>query len=169
MNLDFSALASAIRQLEKSLAYAGSEMAENNNDLFEQFRNSVIQCFEFTYELSHKMLKRYLEATAANPDEIDLSTFQNIIRMGNEKGLLRSDWTVWRNYRLARSNSSHAHDRNKADAVYRISADFLDEAKYLHRQLTEKSLQQYETFRTIIDQDKRVIQEGKADDYDQHG
>jgi len=26
-----------------------------------------------------------------------------------------------------------------------------------------------ETFRTIIDQDKRVIQEGKADDYDQHG
>ncbi|MFI3119564.1 MAG: hypothetical protein QX203_06265 [Methylococcaceae bacterium] len=43
MNIDFSALASALRQLEKSLAYAGSEMTENNNDLFEQFRNSVIQ------------------------------------------------------------------------------------------------------------------------------
>lgn len=139
MDIDFSPLAHAISQLEKSIAYATSEMAENNSDLFEQFRNSVIQCFEFTYELSHKMLKRYLEATAANPEEIDLSTFQNIIRMGNEKGLLRSDWTVWRDYRLARSNSSHTYDANKAEAVYHVASDFLEEAKYLYRQLLDKS------------------------------
>lgn len=139
MNIDFSPLANAISQLEKSIAYATSEMAKNNSDLFEQFRNSVIQCFEFTYELSHKMLKRYLEATAANPEEIDLSTFQNLIRMGNEKGLLRSDWTAWRDYRLARSNSSHTYDGNKAEAVYRVAADFLDEAKFLYRKLVEKS------------------------------
>ena len=142
MDIDFSPLASAISQLEKSIAYTTSEMAENNSDLFEQFRNSVIQCFEFTYELSHKMLKRYLAATAANPEAIDLSTFQNIIRMGNAKGLLRSDWTVWRDYRLARSNSSHTCDGNKAEAVYHIAADFLVEAKYLYRQLVEKSRQQ---------------------------
>ncbi len=139
MDIDFSPLANAINQLEKSMAYATSDMAANNSDLFEQFRNSVIQCFEFTYELSHKMLKRYLEATAANPEEIDLSTFQNIIRMGNEKGLLRSDWTVWRDYRLARSNSSHTYDGNKAEAVYRIASDFLDEAKYLYQQLARKA------------------------------
>lgn len=142
MDIDFSPLASAISQLEKSIAYATSEMAESNNDLFEQFRNSVIQCFEFTYELSHKMLKRYLEATAANPEEIDLSTFQHIIRMGNEKGLLRSDWTAWRDYRLARGNSSHTYDGNKAEAVYHVAADFLDEAKYLYQKLAEKSRQQ---------------------------
>jgi nucleotidyltransferase substrate binding protein (TIGR01987 family) len=142
MDIDFSPLANAISQLEKSIAYATSEMAENNSGLFEQFRNSVIQCFEFTYELSHKMLKRYLEETAANPEEIDLSTFQNLIRMGNEKGLLRSDWTVWRDYRLARSNSSHTYDGNKAEAVYHITPDFLDEAKYLYQQLVEKSRQE---------------------------
>jgi len=98
MTLDFDPLQSAINQLEKSLGYAHSPMAENEPDLFEQFRNSVIQCFEFTYELSHRMLKRYLEATAASPDEDDLSTFQNLIRTGNEKGLLRSDWSRWRVY-----------------------------------------------------------------------
>ena len=140
MNIDFSPLANAISQLEKSIAFATSEMAENDKDLFEQFRNSVIQCFEFTYELSHKMLKRYLEETAANPEEIDLSTFQNLIRIGNEKGLLRSDWTVWRDYRHARSNSSHTYDGNKAQAVYHIAADFLAEAHYLYRQLQAKSL-----------------------------
>ncbi len=106
MEIDFSPLESAISQLEKSITFATSEMAEKDLELFEQFRNSVIQCFEFTYELSHKMLKRYLEETAANPEEIDLSTFQNIIRIGNEKGLLRSDWSEWKGYRLARSTSS---------------------------------------------------------------
>ncbi|MDP1772099.1 MAG: HI0074 family nucleotidyltransferase substrate-binding subunit [Methylobacter sp.] len=141
MKIDFSPLASAISQLEKSIAFATSEMAENDDDLFEQFRNSVIQCFEFTYELSHKMLKRYLEETAATPEEIDLSTFQNIIRIGNEKGLLRSDWSVWRDYRQARTDGSHTYDGEKAEAVYHIAPDFLEEAKYLYQQLVEKSQQ----------------------------
>lgn len=141
MPIDYSPLASAISQLEKSLTFAASDMAKNNGDLFEQFRNSVIQCFEFTYELSHKMLKRYLEETAANPEAIDLSTFQNLIRIANEQGLLRSDWTVWRDYRHARSNSSHTYDGNKAEAVYLIAADFLQEAKYLYRQLLDKNQQ----------------------------
>ena len=90
MDLDFSPLQSAINQLEKSLRFAQSPMAQSDPDLFEQLRNSVIQCFEFTYELSHKMLRRYLEETAASPEEVDLSTFQNLIRTGNEKGLLQA-------------------------------------------------------------------------------
>ena len=102
-------------------------------------RNSVIQCFEFTYELSHKMLKRYLEETAANPEEIDVSSFQNLIRTGSEKGLLRSDWLLWKEYRQARTNSSHTYDEDKAEAVYRIAPDFLQEARYLYQQLMERS------------------------------
>jgi nucleotidyltransferase substrate binding protein (TIGR01987 family) len=141
MNLDFSPLESAIGQLEKSLKYSNSSMAKKDLDLFEQLRNSVIQCFEFTYELSHKMLKRYLEETAASPEEIDWNTFQNMIRTGNEKGLLRSDWSQWRSYRQARTDSSHTYDENKAEAVYQIAPDFLQEAKFLLHQLTERSRQ----------------------------
>lgn len=139
MRLDFSSLQSAITQLEKSLEYAHSPLAQQDPGLFEQLRNSVIQCFEFTYELSHKMLKRYLEETAANPEEIDLGTFQNLIRTGNEKGLLRSDWTRWKEYRQARTNSSHTYSEEKAEAVYRITPDFLQEARYLYRELVERS------------------------------
>ena len=101
--------------------------------------SAVIQCFEFTYELSHKMLKRYLEETAASPEEIDLSTFQNLIRTGNEKGLLRSDWSLWRTYRQARTDSSHTYSKDKAEAVYQIAPDFLDEAKYLYQQLMART------------------------------
>jgi nucleotidyltransferase substrate binding protein (TIGR01987 family) len=142
MNLDFSPLGNAIGQLEKSLCYANSDLANSDLGLREQLRNSVIQCFEFTYELSHKMLKRFLEATAASPEEIDLSTFQNLVRMGNEKGLLRSDWTQWRAYRQARTDSSHTYDEDKAEAVFEIAPDFLVEARFLFDELTRRSLQE---------------------------
>lgn len=138
MSLDFSPLQSAIGQLEKSIRFAHSPMAENR-DLFEQLRNSVIHCFEFTYELSHKMLRRFLEETAASPEENDLSTFQNLIRTGNEKGLLRSDWSMWKIYRQARIDSSHTYDEGKAEAVYAVAPDFLEEARYLYGQLVSKS------------------------------
>lgn len=139
MNIDFSSFASALGQLEKSIKYSRSDLAQKDDELFEQLRNSVIQCFEFTYELSWKMLKRYLEDTAAHPEEIDVSTFQNLIRIGSEKGLLRSDWLRWKIYRQARTNSSHTYDSDKAEAVYEIAPDFLEEARYLYLQLTERS------------------------------
>ena len=139
MIIDYSALKNAIGQLEKSLEYAQSQMAKDDPGLFEQLRNSVIQCFEFTYEISHKMLKRHLENTAASPDEFDLSVFQNLIRTGNERGLLRSDWLRWKEYRQARTDSSHTYDLARAEAVYQVAPDFLQEAKFLFKELTERS------------------------------
>lgn len=136
MELDYSSLAHAIAQLEKSIRFATSDMARQDTDLFEQLRNSVIQCFEFTYELSWKMLKRHLEAISATPEELDSSTFQNLIRLGNEKGLLRSDWLRWKAYRQARTDSSHTYDSSKAESVYALAPDFLEEARYLYQQLT---------------------------------
>lgn len=133
MQLDFSPLQNAINQLEKSLKYANSPQAAADPGLFEQLRNSVIQCFEFTYELSHKMLRRYLKETSASPDDIDSSTFADLIRTGNEQNLLRSDWSRWKVYRQARTDSSHTYDEDKATAVYRIAPEFLEEAKYLYR------------------------------------
>ncbi|MBL4608953.1 MAG: nucleotidyltransferase substrate binding protein [Pseudomonadales bacterium] len=135
MSIDFSSFESAINQLEKSIMYVNSDIAKTDDGLREQLRNSVIQCFEFTYELSHKMLKRYLEDTAASPQEIDLGSFQTIIRIGNEKNLLRSDWRKWKNYRQARTDSSHAYDQEKAEATFITALDFLDEARCLYQAL----------------------------------
>ena len=129
MSLDFSPLSQAIAQLEKSLGYAHSAAALADAGLREQLRNSVIQCFEFTYKLSWKMLKRQLEATEASPEALDLATFQSLIRLGNERGLLRSDWNTWRTYRQARTDSSQTYDAAKAEAVFAIAPDFLLEAR----------------------------------------
>lgn len=136
MTIDISSFRNAISQLERALGYAHSPMAMADPGLREQLRNSVIQCFEFTYELSHKMLKRFLESTAASTEEIDHATFQNLIRTGNEKGLLRSDWEKWRGYRQARTDSSHTYDQAKAEAVFAMAPDFLAEAQFLADKMT---------------------------------
>ena len=137
MDIDYTPLEKAINQLEISLRYANSDMAQQDSGLFEQLRNSVIQCFEFTYELSHKMLRRHIESNAASPESLDIHVFQNLIRIGNVQGLLRSDWRRWKAYRQARNESSHTYDLDKAEQVYLITPDFLLEAKYLYQELTK--------------------------------
>ena len=138
MSLDITSFRNAISQLEKAIGYSCSSIADNDPGLQEQLRNSVIQCFEFTYELSHKMLKRYLEQTSASAEEVDVATFQSLIRTGNEKGLLRSDWRKWRDYREARNDSSHTYDKDKAEAVAAIAPDFLKEAKFLAEKISDQ-------------------------------
>lgn len=131
MPLDLSSLHSAISQLDISLSYAHSPKAQADPGLAGQLRNSVIHCFEFSDELSWKMLKRHLEATEASPAALDQINFQDLIQLGNERGLLRSDWLRWKVFRQARNDSSHTYNAAKAQAVFELVPDFLDEARAL--------------------------------------
>ena len=63
--LDFSPLTKAFGQLEAGL----NALAENPENTL--MRDGVTQRFEFTYELSHKLLKRYLDMTSASGSAID--------------------------------------------------------------------------------------------------
>lgn len=123
--LDLTSLEKALLRLEEALqAYAGAP----GNTLY---RDATIQRFEFTYEIAHKMLKRYLEMTAANPAAIDEMAFADMIRTGSEQGLLRSGWDKWKDYRKARGTTSHTYDEAKAMEVVAIIPDFLSEAQSL--------------------------------------
>jgi hypothetical protein len=59
-------------------------------------RTAAIKAFEFTYELSFKLLRRHLEGTASNPDAMDKMTFNEIIRLGYERGLLNAELAEWK-------------------------------------------------------------------------
>lgn len=132
--LDVSSLKKAISKLESGLARF------NLDETDDQIRDGLIQRFEFTYELSHKMLKRYLEMTSANPSEIDQMDFQTLIRTGNEQGLLLGDWPIWRVYRDQRARTSHTYDQEAAEKVVTVIPNFLKEAQFLFDQLTQRSV-----------------------------
>jgi nucleotidyltransferase substrate binding protein (TIGR01987 family) len=96
-----------------------------------QIRDGLILRYKYLYEKSHKMLKRYLEMTAPNPDIYNSMSFADLIRSGNEQALLRSDWTKWRVYREIRAKTSHTYDESTAIEVLSVVADFILEAQYL--------------------------------------
>ncbi len=104
----------------------------------EQIRDGLIQRFEFTYEISHKILKRYLEHTSADPSQFDLMTFQDIIRTANEQNLLLGNWTDWKQYRDMRARTSHTYDEATAIAVVQGIEAFLAEAQFLQQRLQEQ-------------------------------
>ena len=77
--LDFSSLKKAIASLDEAVT-------EYKKDFHNKFvRDASVQRFEYIYELSYKMLKRYLEMTEPSAEEIDQMSFPNLIRMGFER------------------------------------------------------------------------------------
>ncbi|MDK4538032.1 HI0074 family nucleotidyltransferase substrate-binding subunit [Kingella kingae] len=106
-----------------------------------QIRDGLIQRFEFTYEISHKILKRYLENTSADPTQFDLMSFQDIIRTANEQNLLLGNWADWKQYRDMRARTSHTYDEETAIAVVQGIEKFLMEAQFLQQTLQKKSCQ----------------------------
>jgi nucleotidyltransferase substrate binding protein (TIGR01987 family) len=132
MKLDISALERAVARLEEGLLRYHQDITD------DQIRDGLIQRFEFTYELSHKLLKRYLEAASASPQIFDAMAFQDQIRSGNEQGLLLGDWPRWKIYRDLRARTSHTYDEAQALEVVAGIPAFLDEAKFLRDQLLRR-------------------------------
>lgn len=127
--LDLGPLDRAIDRLTEGWARYQQDITDT------QIRDGLIQRFEFTYEISHKMLKRHLEATSANPAEFDEMSFQDLIRTGNENRLLLGAWPDWRRYRDMRSKTSHTYDEKIAVEVVAGIPSFLAEAVYLRDQI----------------------------------
>ena len=125
MTLDFTPLRNAVARLDEGLKRHLSEP----DDL--QIRDGLIQRFEFTYDLSHKSLRRAVEARAPNPEEVDQMSFTALIRTGFEQSLVSGGWTAWERYRELRNITSHTYDEAKAQEVAAAIPEFLAEAQGL--------------------------------------
>jgi nucleotidyltransferase substrate binding protein (TIGR01987 family) len=132
MSLDITSLGNAVRRLREGLEHYKREPTD------EQVRDGLIQRFEFSYELTHKMLKRYLKEIAASPDEIDRMPFADLVRSGNAQGLLRDDWPAWRRFREMRARTSHTCDPEVASQVASAIPGFLEEAEHFYAEVQRR-------------------------------
>jgi nucleotidyltransferase substrate binding protein (TIGR01987 family) len=130
--LDITPLVNAIDRLGEGLGRHQSEPAD------DQLRDGLIQRFEFTYELSHRMLRRFIRQTAASPEQVDRMAFQDLIRTANQQGLLLGDWPAWRRYRDSRAKTSDAYHAKTAQEVADTIPGFLAEAEHLREELRKR-------------------------------
>ncbi len=132
MTLDITPLTAAIQRLQSG--YARCVLHPED----DQLRDGVIQRFEYTYELSHKFLKRYLMDVVASPDTLHTMAFQDVIRLGYAHGLLHESWSEWRMYREMRAKTSHAYDLAVAVAVMAAIPQFIEAVMFLQAQLAAR-------------------------------
>lgn len=130
MTLDLSSLEKALHSLNRALTRAAATPDD------EEIRDACIQRFEYTFELSWKMLKRQLEQEVPSPAEIDTYSFKQLIRVGGEKGLV-VDVVKWFDYREKRNLTSHVYDEQKAREVFAVVPSFAESATLLLSRLKE--------------------------------
>jgi nucleotidyltransferase substrate binding protein (TIGR01987 family) len=104
----------------------------------EAVRDSVVKRFEITYELAVKTLLHYLVWTAESSVKITGYDFQDLIRKGDQAGVLRTGWPGWKKYREARNRTVHTYREEVAIAVAAGAVDFAEEAHVLLDKLTER-------------------------------
>ena len=124
--------------LRKSVEALTDLLAVNENDarmgqLSEVERNGirsgVIQIFEVTYELSWKLMARWLN-TYVGPGVADGVTRRQLFRLAAENRLI-PDVDLWMQHHEARNATSHIYDEEKAVLVYKATREFAHDGRLL--------------------------------------
>ena len=125
--------------LEKAIISFKKALDEYDLDQSNDFvRDAVIQRFEYSYELSTKMIIRYLSIVSADPSIINELSFSEIVREAYTKGILQNSWEKWKTYRNDRNRTSHGYDENNAIEIANNVLLFYNEAIFLLAKLKEK-------------------------------
>lgn len=138
MKLELTSFRDAFAALEISMTFLSSNSAKKDPLLHEQFRNSAIQCFEFTHELAFKMMKRQLEQMSPDPAAIDKMAYMDIVRSAAEAGLV-TDIARFKDYRDKRNITSHTYNQAKAEKIEAILPDFRDDMRSLLAELEKRN------------------------------
>ena len=120
--LDLTQLKNAQLAFHQALEYALSLESDKSAYAFEAARGNLIQSFEFTFEISWKMMKRYINNSLGPGDE-KINTHKDLYRLAGQRGLI-NDFYPWLGYRDARNKTSHSYNEEIAEEVYKIAKSF---------------------------------------------
>ena len=130
-SLNLEPLEKAIEQLRSGIKQS---QADPDNELL---RDGVIQRFEYTMDLSWKMIQRYLKHIA-QVEESAIRTKKDLFREGGRLGLI-ANVESWFGYYEARNETSHTYDPQIAEAVFKQAELFLPDAMSLLKALKHAS------------------------------
>jgi nucleotidyltransferase substrate binding protein (TIGR01987 family) len=96
-------------------------------------RDASIQRFEYTFELSWKLLRRYLATEAAvNPFNL-----KELFREAGRQGII-ANVEAWFAYLKGRNLTSHTYNEKTAEETYQLAVAFLPDAQALVNELRRR-------------------------------
>jgi nucleotidyltransferase substrate binding protein (TIGR01987 family) len=128
----------SIIALEKAFISLSKAMERANLDLSDlELRDACIQRFEYTYELSNKIIKRFIEEVQPSPEIVDQLTYRDLLRLAAEVGIVESV-EAWFRFREARNKTSHAYNEINAQEVFNEIPHFMQHANQLINTIKSK-------------------------------
>lgn len=132
MSLVFTSLINAYETLNK--CYEDYKI-NIDSPLSEYICDSCIKRFEYTLEISWKLMKKiFVQNYGKSEQEL---TMNNIFRLMQGYGYTK-DWRKWREYYEKRNNTAHEYNFEKARAILDIIPDFIKNVNYLIESIKEK-------------------------------
>ena len=131
MPLELDSLRKSIQALTDLLAVSENDTRMGQLSEVERngIRSGVIQNFEVTYELSWKLMARWLN-TQIGAGIADGVTRRQLFRLAAENRLV-PDVDLWMQHHEARNATTHIYDEEKAVEVYRATREFARDARRL--------------------------------------
>jgi nucleotidyltransferase substrate binding protein (TIGR01987 family) len=126
--IDLSTLRKALAQLIEAISFW--QARAQDDPLKPHLRSSVIQSFEFSYELSVRAVRRVLIERAESADLVRDLSFNDLVRRALDANL-PMELDAWRRWRDMRNGTSHAYDEERAQAVALEAASFASDAANL--------------------------------------
>ncbi len=126
--IDLSSLRKALEKLIEAIQFW--QALADEAPLKPHLRSSVIQSFEFSYELSVRAMRRVLIERSESADLIRDLSFNDLLRSALDAGF-PIEINAWRRWREMRNGTSHAYDEERAQAVALESATFAKDATLL--------------------------------------
>lgn len=133
MPIALNHLDAALSALEVALRVAGRAQTAADTELADTARSGVIQNFEIAYELSWKVMRRWLLEELGHTDT-ELAMRRQLYRLAAQHGLI-DDLQAWMDFHQARNLTSHTYDRGIALQVAAAAADFVSVGRSLLRTL----------------------------------
>lgn len=139
MPLELDHLRDSLESLTELLAVAENEtrMSQFSDVERNGIRAGVIQNFEVTYELSWKLIVRWLNANVS-VGIADGVTRRQLFRLAAEYRLI-ADVGRWMEHHEARNQTVHMYDRQQAMRVYFATRAFASDARRLLQTLEERN------------------------------
>lgn len=135
--LELQAIHKALKSLKKSIDLI-AERKDDDLELFLALRDSVVQRFEYTYELSWKMIQRWI-AENVNPESAEpVYSRKELYRLAARNGLIRDPLT-WFDYHKARNISAHTYNEKNAEQVFEAAKKMVDDVEYLITELDKRN------------------------------
>jgi len=131
--LDLTTLQSALQTLKEAIVLYDQQ--EHNVPLKDALRDSVIQRFEYTYELSWKLIQRWIELNV-NPESAEAWSRKDLYRIAAQKFLIK-DPNIWFQYHQARNVAAHTYNQTNAQIAFEAARKCVEDIEYLLAQLSK--------------------------------